>query len=129
MKKSLYATINDYCIEKTYIIIILAIVLNLSGAIIGKFIVNNLSNAILLFALVLSLILIYLARFKYWIWVGKRYQLTYIYPFISLSYVFSLFAGYYFFNENVSIYKIFGSIIIVLGVFTVSYSKNKRDEE
>lgn len=42
-------------------------------------------------------------------------QLTFIYPLSSLSYVWSLFIGRYFFSEPITKLKVFGVVFIFLG--------------
>lgn len=111
--------------KKLPLVIATAIFLNLSGAIVSKYMALNIGNLYFLMFFFLLLVLIYGARMKYWVWAGKRYQLSYLYPFVSLSYVIALFFGYFLFQELLSTQKLIGSMLIVLGVFIVSKSTNK----
>jgi multidrug transporter EmrE-like cation transporter len=51
-------------------------------------------------------------------WVGalSKFQLSYAYPFMSLSFVLVLFLSGLFFREPVTMVKIFGICLIVLGI-------------
>lgn len=57
-----------------------------------------------------------------WLVVLSRVQVSYAYPFLSIGYIFAAIAGYYFFNENLDIYRISGILVICLGVFLISRS-------
>lgn len=107
-------------------ITIFALCLNLGGAIFAKYTSISLDKGGPWFFWLGMLFLVFAIRFKFWIWVGKLYQLSYIYPFMSLSYLVSLAAGYFFFDEKILISKIMGSLIIVFGVFVVSNSNYKE---
>lgn len=47
-------------------------------------------------------------------------SLSVLQPILSLNYVISLFVGYYFLDESVSIQNLLGVIIIILGVFLIA---------
>ena len=47
-------------------------------------------------------------------------SLSVLQPILSLNYVISLFVGYYFLNESVSIQNLLGVIIIILGVYLIA---------
>ena len=57
-----------------------------------------------------------------WVWHGtlRHYALSFAYPFLSLSYVVILIAGYALFGEVVTPAKIAGVGIIVFGVILMS---------
>jgi len=52
-----------------------------------------------------------------WFYVLSRMELSRAYPLVSLGYVFTLFLGYFFLNEALSIAKFAGIFLIVSGVF------------
>ena len=123
--------------DKVLFVALVAVVLNLSGAVIGKYlaisIVNTSVSSLQLLELYVPLSLaiflatIYVGRVVYWIWAGRNYQLSFLYPFISLSYVVSLFAGKVLFGDVITIQKITGSLIIVVGVYIISLTKYRKD--
>jgi len=47
-------------------------------------------------------------------------SLSVLQPILSLNYVISLFVGYYFLDESVSIQNLSGVIIIILGVYLIA---------
>ncbi len=57
-----------------------------------------------------------------WIFVLKKVDVSYAYPFISIGFVFVLFGGVFFFREGLDFQRIAGSIIICCGVILVSRS-------
>jgi drug/metabolite transporter (DMT)-like permease len=58
----------------------------------------------------------------FWLAALSRVDLSYAYPFASLSYVFMLAASWLVFNEDISWVRLLGTVIIGLGVFLVSRS-------
>lgn len=57
-----------------------------------------------------------------WMAALKEFELSKAYPFMSLSFVFVLGFSYWFFKETITIQKIIGSILIIVGVLLVSRS-------
>ena len=55
-------------------------------------------------------------------WIGaiSKFELSYAYPFMSISFVLVVFLSFWAFNEGINFYKIIGLIIICIGVFIVS---------
>lgn len=47
-------------------------------------------------------------------------SLSVLQPILSLNYVISLFVGYYFLDESVSIQNLLGVITIILGVYLIA---------
>lgn len=54
-----------------------------------------------------------------WIFVLKNFQLSYAYVFLSLPLVLVSVLSYFIFGENLDNYKIFGMVLIVLGILIV----------
>ncbi len=59
-----------------------------------------------------------------WMIVLKKFDISYAYPFLSLNYILIIIFSYYFFNENISLQKIIGSILIITGIIIISIEKN-----
>jgi multidrug transporter EmrE-like cation transporter len=108
-------------------VVILAVLLNISGAIVAKYVAVNTAVLYIAIPLVGLLAAIYLARTVFWILVGRKYQLSYIYPVLSINYVFSFLLGMYLFNEHFELSRCIGAFIIVAGVLIVSLSKHKYE--
>lgn len=58
-----------------------------------------------------------------WLYVLKRVEVSYAYPFIALGFIFVMFFSYLFFDESLDTYKVIGGAIICLGIFVLSFSK------
>jgi undecaprenyl phosphate-alpha-L-ara4N flippase subunit ArnE len=50
-----------------------------------------------------------------WMYMLKKFPFSIVYPMISLSYVFGMFAAILFFHEQISLYKWLGVLFIVCG--------------
>ena len=65
---------------------------------------------------VMSCILAGLLAFLCWIAALTRFQLTYAYPFVSVTFALVLLLGALFFGEALTLAKVAGVSLIVLGV-------------
>jgi len=65
---------------------------------------------------------IYLAGTVFWLAALSRVDLSYAYPFASLSYVIMLIASWMMFDEKITLSRIFGTVIIGVGVLFISRS-------
>ena len=52
----------------------------------------------------------------------SRVELSYAYPFLSVSYVLVLIAGYFWFGESINAARVLGVALICLGTFFVARS-------
>lgn len=69
---------------------------------------------------VISGLAIYTGSLVFWLVALSRVELSYAYPFASLSYVIMLVASWQLFNEGVSPLRLLGTAIVCLGVFLIS---------
>ena len=55
-------------------------------------------------------------------WIGalSKFELSYVYPFMSLNFVLVVLLSFWAFHEEVNLHKILGLIIICIGVLIVS---------
>ena len=65
---------------------------------------------------------VYVGGTIFWLAALSRVDLSYAYPFASLSYVVMLTASWYFFGENITPLRLLGSFVVVVGVFLISRS-------
>jgi len=65
-------------------------------------------------------LLIYVAGTVFWLAALSRVDLSYAYPFASLSYVIMLVASWMMFNEQITLTRILGSVVIGIGVLLIS---------
>lgn len=55
-----------------------------------------------------------------WIVAISKFELSYVYPFMSLNFVIVVVLSMYFFGEDINWFKISGLLTICIGVFLVS---------
>jgi len=71
---------------------------------------------------VLGGLLCYVISVAVWLLVLSRVEVSFAYPLLSVGYIVNAVAGYYLFQENLSIMRISGILIICVGVFFVTKS-------
>ncbi len=65
---------------------------------------------------------IYLFSTVFWLTALSRVDLSYAYPFASLSYIVMLVASWTIFSENITPMRLLGSLVVGLGVLLISRS-------
>ena len=65
---------------------------------------------------------IYLGGTVFWLTALSRVDLSYAYPFASLSYVVMLIASWALFKENITPLRLVGTLVACAGVFLISQS-------
>jgi len=108
-------------------ILILTISTNLVSIIAGKYLGINLSFSRTFIFWLAILIIAYGSKFFFWFFLHRRFKLSFIYPILSINYFFSLILGKVLFQEAITIQKVIGSIILVIGVFVVMMSSKKLE--
>ncbi len=63
---------------------------------------------------------IYGLSLVFWLTALSRVDLSYAYPFASLSYAVMLLASWRLFGENLSFPRLLGTLIIIVGVLVIS---------
>jgi multidrug transporter EmrE-like cation transporter len=64
-------------------------------------------------------LIIYLAGTVFWLAALSRVDLSYAYPFASISYVIMLIASWLMFDEKITLFRIIGSVVIGIGVLLI----------
>ena len=64
----------------------------------------------------------YVVSVAVWLLVLSRVEVSYAYPLLSVGYIVNAVAGYYLFQENLSVTRITGIVIICVGVYFVTKS-------
>jgi len=118
-----------------YLYILLTLVLTIYGQLILKWRLNHYEqfpvqfkaqlayfSRVLLDPFVLSSFAAALLGSFTWIAALTKFDLSYAYPFMSLSFVFVLLLSYYIFNEPLTINKLIGVLLIVGGLVIASRS-------
>lgn len=67
-------------------------------------------------------LVIYVVGVVFWLGALSRVDLSYAYPFASLSYAVMLVASWQLFNENITPFRLVGTLVVCLGVFLISRS-------
>lgn len=57
-----------------------------------------------------------------WLMVLSRVDVSFAYPLISLGYILNAITAYYFLGENLSLERMVGILVILLGVYLVARS-------
>lgn len=65
---------------------------------------------------------IYVFGTVFWLSALSRVDLSYAYPFASLSYIAMIVGGWLLFSEKIDIWRILGSVTIMIGVILISRS-------
>lgn len=65
---------------------------------------------------------IYFVGTLFWLTALSRVDLSFAYPFASLSYVLMLIASWALFNENITPLRLLGSATIIIGVLLIARS-------
>lgn len=55
-----------------------------------------------------------------WMLAMTKFEISYAYPFVGLNYILVLVAAFFLFNETLSVTKLIGSALVVVGVVVVS---------
>ena len=84
--------------------------------------IQNILN-LLLSPYMLSGVVIYMCATVFWMYLLGEYEYSFIYPMSSMTFVMSLFFASYVFDEEITLYKIIGVLVIMLGVFIVTKGK------
>ena len=70
--------------------------------------------------LVLSGLTVYGLSTIAWLWVLSKVDLSIAYPFLGISFIFTLLFGVFLLDEELSAYKLIGTLMIVMGCFLVA---------
>ncbi len=65
---------------------------------------------------------IFVISFLLWIYLLNQFELSFLYPFNNLTFVLAALGGWFFFNEDLNYYRIFGIGLIFTGVLFVAKS-------
>jgi multidrug transporter EmrE-like cation transporter len=71
---------------------------------------------------VLAGLVCYVVSVGVWLMVLSRVEVSFAYPLLSVGYIVNAVAGYYLFQEDLSLTRITGILIICVGVYFVTRS-------
>jgi multidrug transporter EmrE-like cation transporter len=55
-----------------------------------------------------------------WMAAVSKFEISYAYPFMSMAFVLVLILSYFFFSEQITVYKVLGMVLIVSGIIIAS---------
>ncbi|MDR1551364.1 MAG: hypothetical protein LBS14_01650 [Holosporaceae bacterium] len=67
-------------------------------------------------------VLIFVFSLLLWLYLLSQFDLSFLYPFGSLSYVLAALGGWFFFAENISLCRGCGILLILIGVALIAKS-------
>lgn len=123
---------NDNKNKKKYYLMsipIFFIVLEQTFAKIGASYISITNFNVLQFLNIFTIISVFclITRGILWFFLFMKFDLAFVYPFMSVSYIFILIISCILFNEELTVGKIIGSLFITLGVFFVSLGEKKKN--
>jgi drug/metabolite transporter (DMT)-like permease len=65
---------------------------------------------------------IYVLSVVFWLAALSRVDLSYAYPFASMSYIVMLTASWILFHENITLLRVAGTLVICIGVILIARS-------
>jgi drug/metabolite transporter (DMT)-like permease len=65
---------------------------------------------------------IYVLSVVFWLAALSQVDLSYAYPFASLSYIVMLTASWFLFHENITLLRVAGTLVICIGVLLIARS-------
>ncbi|MDR2157769.1 MAG: hypothetical protein LBO02_00430 [Holosporaceae bacterium] len=71
---------------------------------------------------ILGGVFIFIISLLLWLYLLSQFDLSFLYPFGSLSYVLAAVGGWFFFAENITLYRGGGILLILIGVILVAKS-------
>lgn len=80
----------------------------------------GMAAAALLNPLVIAGLSLYFAGAMVWLMVLAKADLSYAYPFVGLGFIFSMALGYFILQEPVTLQRLAGTALIVVGVVLVA---------
>ncbi len=107
--------------------IVLLLFLNLGAGMLVKISPMYYEKPLFLIGLILLVLGFYSIQTVMWLFLGKHYQISYIYPLLSVNYVLSLFVGVSVFHEEFVFRRLTGAMIILCGVTLLSFSKHRNE--
>ena len=54
-----------------------------------------------------------------WLYILPKVKFSIAYPINSIAYIYSMFAAFFIFGESITLTKVFGTLIIILGIIVI----------
>jgi multidrug transporter EmrE-like cation transporter len=108
--------------------VVVAVCFNLLGTIFLKMFADSSKNLYSVLVFVILIGFTFSVRIISWLMIGRWFQLSYIYPFMSINYVLAFIVGILVFSEPYGLNKMIGSCMITAGVILISFSPHKTEK-
>lgn len=95
------------------------------GAMGGSAGIAGLLRGIITSPWVIGGLLVYGTGVIFWLLALSNFELSYVYPFASLSYIGVIFGSYFFFKERMNVMRLLGVAVIIAGVIMIGLSGAK----
>jgi len=108
--------------------ILALLLLNLTAGILIKLSPSFYGDKIAMYKFAFLLVMVFGVQTLIWLFLGKHYQLSYVYPMLSINYVLSLWVGILVFDEVFVFQRFVGGIIILIGVTLITFTKHRSEK-
>lgn len=85
-------------------------------------IIDNISRLLFSPYMIFGLVVYSIATIL-WMYLLGRYEYSYIYPMMAITYVIAFLYAMIFFNETIGLEKMVGVILIIIGIIFISTTK------
>lgn len=100
--------------------------LTLMGAVITKYLAVIVAPMwLILLGVVLILTLV--TRIAVWHFIGRRWQISFAYPFLSINYLLAIPIGVVLFDESLTCTRLVGATLICVGVVVLTRSRHREE--
>ncbi|NQY74752.1 MAG: hypothetical protein HRT90_08330 [Candidatus Margulisbacteria bacterium] len=123
--------------KKVFFFILLPICLTVLGEVLLKISLNALSNTlsfssalgIMTNPFVLLSILIIILGGLLWLVGMSKFELSFMYPFLSINYILIMLGSAFILNESISIYRLISTGFIITGLIFITRSPYSEEHE
>jgi multidrug transporter EmrE-like cation transporter len=113
-----------------FVFIAISTLFGVSGQLLLKRGMNHIGRAggtsflkqVLLSPWVMGGLVVYGLGVIFWLMALSRFELSYVYPFASLSYIGIILGSYFLFKERITLMRLVGIVVIIAGVLLTSIS-------
>ena len=109
------------------LILVMTVANNMVSIVAGKYIAIDFKISRTFIIWLVVMLASYAAKLLFWIILHRKFRLSFIYPILSINYIVSLILGKSLFGEDITIYKIIGTVVLVAGVFLILLSRQKTE--
>ena len=109
-------------------VVVALMALNLTAGISAKFVALLLPSLLPALLPAALMAICYAGRLVLWLYAGRRWQLSYLYPILSLNYIAAAVAGRLIFGEAISPHRVVGLALLLAGVLVCALSPHRHEQ-